>query len=49
MSSVDSSAGSAPSVDDRYAHNESVDPAEIADMALMQALFLHRYAAATAS
>ena len=27
----------------------SVDPAEIADMALVEALFLQRYAAATAS
>jgi hypothetical protein len=29
--------------------NESVDPAEIADMALVEALFLQRYAAGTAS
>ena len=32
-----------------HAPNESVDPAEIADMALVEALFLQRYAAATAS
>jgi cysteinylglycine-S-conjugate dipeptidase len=32
-----------------HAPNESVDPAEIADMALVQALFLQRYAEATAS
>ena len=31
-----------------HAPNESVDPAEIADMALVEALFLQRYAAATA-
>jgi hypothetical protein len=28
-----------------HAPNESVDPAEIADMALTEALFLQRYAA----
>jgi acetylornithine deacetylase/succinyl-diaminopimelate desuccinylase-like protein len=32
-----------------HAPNESVDPAEIADMALVQALFLQRYASAAAS
>jgi len=32
-----------------HAPNESVDPAEIADMALVEALFLQRYAAAAAS
>ena len=32
-----------------HAPKESVDPAEIADMALVEALFLQRYAAATAS
>ena len=32
-----------------HAPNESVDPTEIANMALVEALFLHRYAAAADS